>query len=355
MGKKLWSLILGGLLAASLLAGCGAKEETPAAGTQAQAQGQKESAEPAGGTGEGQETQAPGESNGDYYVSVIMKSFTGDFWKTVQLGAEQAGKDLGVKVVVDGCDTETEYEQQIQLVESAIMKGANAIALSTLDSEALVPICEEADSKGIKIITFNSTINSDVPVCHVATDNYAAGELAGKTLGEALGGSGKYAVLGSAEGVKNNRDRSDGAVAYIEKNYPDMELIQTQYMDNDMNKAISIINDWITSNPDIKGIYTNNETGTIAAATVLSERGKVGEITHIGFDATEQTCAQIKDGITSSIVTQIPYKMGYDAVAKAVDALNGKEVEPLIDTGVALVTKDNLDSEEIQKIINPLD
>ncbi|MDP2792207.1 MAG: ABC transporter substrate-binding protein [Rectinemataceae bacterium] len=290
----------------------------------------------------------------DLYVAVIMKSYSGDFWKTVELGAKTAGKDLGVKVTVEAPDTETNIEQQVKMVENAVIKGANVIAISVLDSKALIPAIEQARSAGVKILTFNSAIDSKIPLTHVATDNWAAGEMAGKALGEAMKGQGKFAILGAVQGVKNNRDRSDGAASYIAKKFPNMTLITIRYTDNDLNNALAITSDIITANPDIGGFFSNNETTTIAVSIVLGEKGKIGKIKHIGFDATAQTVGSLKSGITSSIVTQVPFKMGYIAVQSAVDANQGKTLPLVTDTGVALVTMDNLNTPEIQKILNPL-
>lgn len=288
------------------------------------------------------------------YVAMIMKSYSGDFWKTVELGALDAGKELGVKVTVEAPDTETNMEQQIKLIENAVTKGADVLAISVLDTKAMVPAIEQAATAGVKIITFNSMVDSDLPLTHVATDNWAAGELAGKALGEILGGTGKYAVLGAVQGVKNNRDRSDGAVAYIKEHYPDMELITIRYTDNDLNNALAITSDIITSNPDIKGFFSNNETTTIAVSIILEEKNKVGQIKQIGFDATPQTIGALENGIISAIVTQVPYQMGYISVKSAVDTLAGKSLPAVIDTGVALITMDNLYNDDMQKIINPL-
>ena len=210
-----------------------------------------------------------------------------------------------------------------------------------------------AEEKGIKVISFNGILTSAAILTHNATDNYAAGEMAGEALAQAMGGKGKYVVLGAAEGVQNNRDRSEGCIAYITENYPDMELIASDYMDNDMSVATSMINDWITANPDLGGIFTNNETGTLAAATVFQERDKGGQTAHVGFDATVQTVAQITDGITDSIISQQPFKMGYLSVENCVALLNGEEVPEPIDTGALLVTTENADSEEVNAIITP--
>lgn len=287
------------------------------------------------------------------YIAMFPKAFVGDFWKAVEAGAQKAAADLGVTITFDGPDSETDLEGQVMLIENAIIKEADVIAVAPLDSVGIVPVIENATDKGIKVITFNSKLESDIPLTHVATDNWAAGEMAGKALGEALDGKGKYAVIGAVESVKNNRDRSDGAVSYIQEHFPEMELITIQYTEGDMTKALSAGSDIITANPDIAGFFTNNETTTIALATVLEEKGMSGKITHVGFDATNQTAGYLTNGTTAAIVTQVPFNMGYLAVEKALAAYKGEALEKTYDTGVALVTPENVDTEEMQKIINP--
>lgn len=287
-------------------------------------------------------------------IAVFCKAYIGDFWQSVEAGCYAAADDLGVNITVDGMSSETDLEGQIKLIENAIIRGVDVICLAPIDSVGNISVVERAIEKGIKVLTFNSKLDSDIALTHVATDNWAAGELGGKALGEAMGGEGKYAVIGAVESVKNNRDRSDGCTSYIEANFPDMELVAVQYCEGDMNKALSIATDLITANPDLKGFFTNNESTTIALATVLAEKGLKGQIVHVGFDATVQTADFLRDGTTAAIVTQVPYNMGYMAVEKAVAAYNGEELEPTYDTGVALATPENVDSEEIQAIINPL-
>ncbi|MEG1515509.1 MAG: ABC transporter substrate-binding protein [Clostridia bacterium] len=289
----------------------------------------------------------------DIYVAMFPKAYIGDFWKSVELGARAAASDFGVTITFEGPSTETDLEGQIKLIENAIIKEADVIALAPLDSVGNIPVIEGAIEKGIKIITFNSKLDGDMALTHIATDNWAAGEMAGKTLGEALGGKGKFAIIGANDAVKNNRDRSDGAADYIAKNFPEMELITIRYTDGDMTKALSAASDIITANPDIAGFFTNNETTTIALATVLQERNLIGKIAHVGFDATEQTAGYLADGTTYAIVTQVPYNMGYIAVEKALSAYKGEALEPSYDTGAALVTRENMNTEEMQKIIKP--
>ncbi len=289
----------------------------------------------------------------EIYIAMFPKAFIGDFWKAVEAGAQKAAQDLGVRITFEGPDSETDLEGQVMLVENAIIKEADVIAIAPLDSVGNVPVIESAAAKGIKVITFNSKLESDIPLTHVATDNWAAGEMAGKALGEALGGKGKFAIIGAVESVKNNRDRSDGAASYIKENFPEMELITIQYTEGDMTKALAAGSDIITANPDIAGFFTNNETTTIALATVLQEKGMADKIVHVGFDATMQTAGYLSDGTTDAIVTQVPFNMGYMAVEKALAAYNGESLEKIYDTGVALVTPENVGSDEMQAIINP--
>lgn len=295
----------------------------------------------------------PAMAEEELYIAMFPKAYIGDFWKSVEAGANKAAADFGVRITFEGPESETDLDGQIQLIENALIKEPDVIAIAPLDSIGNVPIIETAHDKGIKVVTFNSKLESDIPLTHIATDNWAAGEMAGKALGEALQGKGKFAIIGAVESVKNNRDRSDGAAAYIAEHFPEMELISIQYTEGDMSKALSVSSDLITANPDIAGFFTNNETTTIALASVLQEKGMAGKITHVGFDATLQTVGYIEDGTTTAIVTQVPFNMGYMAVEKALAAYNGEELEPIYDTGVALVTIENLYTEEIQDIINP--
>lgn len=161
-------------------------------------------------------------------VAVFTMSGSGEFWASVMAGAERACEEFGLVYTIDGPATETSYEQQIAMVEDAITKGADAICIAVCDSEALVPTLEAAAAKGIKIILFNTTCNYD-GLTFIATDNYEAGRLGGKALGEALGGEGKVCLLGSQETVPSNVARCEGARDYIEENFPNMEVVDIQY------------------------------------------------------------------------------------------------------------------------------
>jgi ribose transport system substrate-binding protein len=287
----------------------------------------------------------------DYNIAFFTMSASGEFWSTVMNGAKDAAESYGVNYTIDGPVSETSFEQQINMVEDAITKGANALCIAVCDAEALIPTLEEAEEKGIKIVLFNTTCNYQGET-FIATDNYLAGQMGGEELAKAAESTGKYVCLGSAETVESNRQRCDGAIAWIEENAPDMELVEVKYCDNDLEKAMSIVNDWVTANPDLKAIFSNNDTTTTAVANVLQERDMVGKIKHVGFDATKTNVVYLEEGITDAIITQDAYDIGYQSIVAAVTLLDGGIVEPNIATNVAVVYKDNLNDEGIRKILN---
>jgi ABC-type sugar transport system, periplasmic component len=330
--KKRIAILLVLAMVSGLVVACG-NEGKPASGKKEEAEGTEE------------------EKGKDYNVAVFTMSASGEFWNTVMNGAKDAGEELGIKYTVNGPDTESSFEQQISMVEDAITKGADAVCIAVCDSEALVPTLETAAEKGIKIVLFNTNCSYEGET-FIATDNFLAGQSAGEALAGAAGEEGKYVCLGSAETVEVNRQRIDGCRDYIEKNVPGMEHIDTQYCDNNLEKAMRIVNDWITANPDLKAIFANNDVTTTAVANVLEERGLSGKIACIGFDATETNVVYLEEGIFAGIVTQDAYDIGYQSVKKAVELLEGSTIEKNIATNVAIITKDNLNDEDIRKILN---
>jgi len=131
-------------------------------------------------------------------------------------------------------------------------------------------------------------------------------------------------------------------------------LAATLYSDSDAAKGMNVTQDMITANPNLAGIFAANEGGAIGAAQALRADGKAGEIKLVAFDASDEEIAALKEGVIQALVVQNPYKMGYEGVKAAVDHLEGRPVEKRIDTGVTVVTMDNFDEPEIQKVLYPL-
>ena len=109
----------------------------------------------------------------------------------------------------------------------------------------------------------------------------------------------------------------------------------------------------LAANGDIAGVFCPNESSTFGMMLALRSRGMLGKVTFIGFDSSPELVESLKAGEIAALVLQNPIKMGYLAVQAAADALAGKKVEPRIDTGVAIITKENMGSPEHAELLAP--
>ncbi len=285
-------------------------------------------------------------------ILVTPKAVVHSFWVSVRDGALAAGDDLGVDVIWKGPPTETNIDNQISIIEDYINQRVNAIVMAATDSKALIPVTKRAVSAGIPVITIDSGIDSDLPVSFIATDNILGAKLAARTLVELIGGKGKVACIPFVPGSATSIWRETGFVEEIKK-YPGVELAAVQYSQSDVATAMSVTEDILTAFPDLAGIFAANEAGAIGASQALLSRGVAGKVKIVAFDAATNEIEGLEMKLIQALVVQNPYKMGYLGVKTAVDIINGKEVPKRIDTGVSMVTKENLYDEEIQKLLYP--
>ncbi len=290
----------------------------------------------------------------DLYVAVISKGFQHEFWQTVKLGSDTAAKELGIRVTFEGPSDETKIAEQINMVENAITKKADAILLAALDTEALIPVVQKANRMGIPVVMFDSNINSDIPLSFVATDNKAAGALAAEKLGMILGGKGKVGIVAHNAGTSTAQQRRDGFIQNMKARYPGIKLLKAVYSDGDHQKAMDKATDMMQANPDLAAIYATNEGSAIGVATAVEAKGKVGKVKVVGFDSSEAEIGFLKDGVVEGFVVQNPFNMGYLGVKALVDVLNKKSIQSRIDTGATFVNIDNLNSKKVQKLLYPL-
>ena len=298
-------------------------------------------------------TGCGGPDAGRVEIAVIPKALSHQFWLTVKAGAEAAGAELGVKVLWQGTAKETEVDRQISIVHDMVSRGVKALVLAATDENALIPPIQQAMDQGIPVITIDSGVKSDLPLSFVATDNIAGARAAADALAKLIGEEGAVGLMPFVPGSATSEMRERGFKDGIAK-YPNIDLVAVNYSMSDVAKGMDVTQDMLTAHPEIKGIFAANESGAIGAAQAIKMSGKAGVVKLVAFDAADEQIAALKEGAIQALVVQNPFKMGYLGVKAAVDALNGKPVEKIIDTGVTVVTKDNLDEPEIQKLLYPL-
>ena len=264
---------------------------------------------------------------------------------------ELKAKTPKLSVTFLGAQSESNVNEEINIVESAIDRGVTAIVLAPSDVTALVPAVKKAKDAGIPVVIIDSLLSGDPSnyVSFLATDNKLAGEACAKAMIDLIkaktgSDSGKIAVMSYVAGVGSEIGRVGGFKDYIAKNSK-LEVVTTQYSNADMPTALNQTTNVLAANPDLVGIFGANEPTAIGMGRAIAEAGLAGKIVAIGFDGNSVLQGFIKDGTLQAIAVQSSYGMGYKGVLTAYDASIGKMTVPaVVDTGFIMVTKDNIDS-----------
>lgn len=291
-------------------------------------------------------------ANSKKSIAVIPKGVSHHFWQSVKTGAEAAGKEFNVDIVWKGPAQETDISGQINIVEDMISRRVDGIVLAPSHGDSLVPIVERAQTQGIPVTIFDSGISTKNYVSYVATDNRQGGVVGARRMAEKLGGKGSVAILGVKKGSVSTDEREEGFRDTILKEFPGIQLVPVIfYGESNAAKSLSVAEDILTSHPDLKGIFASNETSSVGAVNAIRQRNLAGKVLLVGFDASPDLVRSIQEGGIDSLILQDPFKMGYEGVKTIVDKLAGKTPERRIDTGVKLLTKENLDTPEMQRLI----
>jgi ribose transport system substrate-binding protein len=293
-------------------------------------------------------------------IAVIPKGTTHEFWKSIHAGADKAASEYtaqgtNVEIIWKGPLREDEREAQIQVVEGFISQGISGIVLAPLDDRALIRPVEEAKRAGIPTVIIDSALQSDQIVSFVATDNLKGGTMAADRLGELLGGKGKILMLRYQEGSASTEQREAGFMQEIKAKFPAIEVVSSNQFagpTRDTAKAASenLLNRF---GNDVQGIFTPNESSTTGMLLALQDMKLAGKVMFVGFDSSPSFVEAMRNKQMHGTVLQNPFNMGYLGVKTMVNHLLGKAVEKRIDTGVALVTPDNLDDPKTKELLQP--
>lgn len=308
-------------------------------------------------------TPAPPVAPAGGEIAVIVKTGDSGYWQNVQAGAVAAEKELRattpkLTVTFLGAQSESNIDEEINIVESAIDRGVKAIVLAPSDATALQPAVADAKKAGIPVLIIDSALNGDPSqyVSFLATDNKAAGEACGKAMVDALTAAGKTTgkiqIMSFVAGAGSEIGRVGGFTDYIKNNSKFTIVSPTQYSNSDMPTALNQTTNVLNANPDLVGIFGANEPTAIGMGTAIKNAKLSGKIVAIGFDGADQEQAFIKDGTLQAIAVQSSFNLGYLGVKDAYDiAFAGKTIPATIDTGFLMVTKDNIDSQDAKNVL----
>lgn len=298
-------------------------------------------------------------SSGKMTIAVVPKGTTHEFWRSIHAGAVKAGREVNVDIIWKGPMREDDREQQISVMEDFISRGVSGIVLAPLDDIALRGPVANAKAAGIPVVIIDSDLKSDDYVSFAATDNYLGGKMGALELIRLLHGKGKVVMLRVMEGGASTTNRERGFLETIAQEPGITVVSSNQYGGPTVESAYRMSENILAPLTDksgaltIDGIFTPNESTTFGMLRALQDGGHAGKITFVGFDASPKLVEALRSGQLNAFVVQNPMSMGYIGVKTVVSHLRGEKVEKRIDTGVTLVTPENIDRPEMKDLIQP--
>jgi len=310
--------------------------------------------------GGGQTNDKQLDARGGLHLAVIPKGTTHEFWKSIHAGALKAQREyeaqgVAVRLTWKGPIREDDREQQIQVVEGFLSQGVNGLVLAPLDASALVRPVQEARSAGIPTVVIDSALASGDAVSFVATDNEQGGALAADRLGTLLQGKGRVLLLRYQEGSASTEAREKGFLDRMKAQYPAVQIVSADQFagptrDTAKRASENLLNRF---GNQVEGIFTPNESPTAGMLLALQDVGKAGQVKFVGFDSSEAFVTAMRNKQLDGVVLQNPFEMGYQGVKTMVAHLKGQPIQTRVDTGVTIVTPDNLDTDASKALLNP--
>ena len=337
MKKRLFAALLAGAVAVSMVA-CGGSGSGSSSSSSAPAAD-------AAATGE---AAAPAEAgDGEYKIDVICKTLSSEYWTYIQAGAEAYAKEHpGVTVDVKGPPSETSYDEQMNMIQTDLGSGAyDGYIIAPLQADTVKTLIAGTDKP---IMALDSRIDAPEVISFIGTGNEEAAKAGAAAAVEAAKAAGweeiKCIEIAGVQGDGTNTARMNGYIAGIEENGGDFLEDEVQYADAVADKAVTCMEGIMSNHPEgIAIICANNDDMALAAANKAAELGLEGykNTIFLGFDGQIPAAQAILDGKMTMSTAQNPYNMAYKAVETMVAYLNGEQVDPVVDSGYTIITKDN--------------
>jgi ribose transport system substrate-binding protein len=294
-----------------------------------------------------------------YTVALIPGLTTDPFYITMRKGAEQAAKSLGITLVFQGAP-EFNPVQQVPVLNAIIGRKPDAILIAPTDKTQLVEALKKAADAGIPVITVDTFIgdghyqtgsgDADFPISYIASDNVLGGEIAARALAKSIGDKGKVYVSNVKPGVSTTDQREQGFKEEMKK-HPNVTILETQFNDDDANKAASQLQSVFARNPDLTGVFGANLFSALGSANGVKQSGVTGKVKVVAFDAPTSIVSEITAGNVDIAIAQHPAEIGYYGVLTAFAHLSGQSVPPLIGTGFTVIDKNNVDDPKVKRFI----
>lgn len=287
-------------------------------------------------------------------VIVILKTndVRNEFWQTVAHGIQTAEKEFDVVVDIRGPLSETDAEEQIVLLWEAIAEKPDAIVLAPADIETLVPAAQDVKKAGIRLVVIDMALQAGAADSIVITDPVDAGRKAGVALARQLKPHSKIAIVSSMENYQVSLPREQGVREALESGFPHIEIVGTYFNHSDEGTyaTTKVI---YSEHKDLAGMVVLDGLATVGVSEALKDIEAAKAVKLVGFDGSIYKIKLLEEGTMAAAVVRKPFNMGYLGMKSAVDLIRGQDAAAVVTIESVVITQDNMDELEIQKILFP--
>jgi ribose transport system substrate-binding protein len=300
------------------------------------------------------------EAGKDKVTIALVPGLTADgFYVTMHHGAQAAAKAVGAELVYQGA-AEWNVSLQVPVLDAVIARKPDAIMIAPTDKVQLIAPLKKAHDAGIAIVCVDTYIgtgvfqtgsgDADFPISYVASDNVLGGRMAARALAKAIGEKGKVYVSNVKPGISTTDQREEGFKDEMKK-YSGVQVLETQFNDDDANKAAAQVQAVFGRVPDLAGVFGANLFSASGTANGVTQAGQAGKIKIAGFDAPESIVAQLKDGTFELTIAQHPAEIGYFGFITAYAHVTDNPVPTHIGTGFTVMTAANIDDPKVSRFL----
>ncbi|MDN2664290.1 ribose ABC transporter substrate-binding protein RbsB [Psychromonas sp. 14N.309.X.WAT.B.A12] len=266
-------------------------------------------------------------------IAMVVSTLNNPFFVSMKEGAEKKADALGYKIIV--LDSQNDPSKELANVEDLLVRGVKAILINPTDSDAVSNAVRLANRASIPVLTLDRAANNGDVVSHIASDNVAGGEMAGKFIREKIGENAKVVQLEGIAGTSAARERGEGFMKAVESQ--GLDLLASQPADFDRTKGLNVMENLLSSQPETQAVFAQNDEMALGAFRAVQASGK--DIFIVGFDGTDDGIAAVKRGLLGATIAQQPALIGEIGVQSAVDTLTGKSVDKNIPVPLMMVVK----------------
>lgn len=298
MKKKLLSVLLCAVTAASMLLGCGVADKD---------------AKP-------QQTE---ESSGEKIkIGITLYSLKNEFTVRIANAAEAKAKELGIELVV--YDGNYDPSTQISQVETMISDGCDGIILNPQDAEACAPCVDKAVAAGIPIVGVNTRVESENLTSYVGSQDVMAGEMEMQKIADLIGGKGNIVIIEGPMGQSAQIERRKGIENILEE-YPDIKVLAEKTANWSRSEGMTVMENWLQAFDEIDAVVAENDEMALGAREAVKAAGK--DIPAIGVDGITDALNAVEDGNLVASIFQDGAGQGSKAVEVLYEVIQGNEVE----------------------------